>query len=625
MCAIAGIASVKKLKESHLIKQMCETMSHRGPDHSGFYTSDDGKIVLGHNRLSIIDLSEAANQPFHIKNQGLSIVYNGEIYNFHSLKETLIKKGHTFRTESDTEVLLTAYAEWGRDCLIHLNGMFSFAIHDQKKNLLFLARDRAGQKPLYYRFDDGMLHFSSELKALMVIPELPRKLNLDALDCYLSMGYIPSDLCILEGYQKLPPASAMIFDMNRSKLEVFRYWTIPAFDPDEALNDMDHQELLHELEQLLEDSVKRQLIADVPIGILLSGGIDSSLITAMASRNSAKVKTFNIGFPGYGMIDESGHAKLIAEYFNTEHIELQAEENSAHLLPMLVRQFDEPMADSSMFPTWLVSNLVKQHCTVALGGDGGDELFGGYGHYSRLLNLQKYFKYTPRLLKRFISGFARDFLPMGFANSNIRTWLMASGEDLRYGLPDIRTFFDPDSRLKLMENWGGYNLAADDIREKFIPDQTDLIQRATRMDFQNYLAEDILVKVDRTSMLNSIEMRTPFLDVALIEFAFKNVPSNLKADNSQTKILLNQLAAKNLPKEFELHRKQGFSIPISDWLKKGPFRDLFWDTLLHDECIFNHRFVESLLRGQDKGRKNGERLFSLVLFELWRKEYNVTL
>lgn len=620
MCAIAGIISKNPLDGIHYIDLMCQSMLHRGPDASGKFKSQDQKLIFGHNRLSIIDLSESANQPFHIHKLGLSIVYNGEIYNHNYLREILIKKGYQFRSDSDTEVLLTAYAEWGTDSLSRFNGMFSFAIYDEKNSKVFFARDRAGEKPLFYYQKNEIIYFASELKALMAHPELPRKIDPSAFDCYLSMGFIPSDLCILKDYKKLPAAHAMTFDMMSAETNVWQYWELPPLE--KGVDDTDQNQLLAELETLLEESVERQLIADVPVGILLSGGVDSSLITALASRKSSRVKTFSVGFPGYGVMDETPHARLIADYFGTEHIELVAEDNSVNLLPQLVKQFDEPMVDSSMFPTWLVCNLVGQHCKVALGGDGGDELFGGYGHYSRLLKLEKYQTFLPKFLSRSVANLAHDLLPFGFANSNIRTWLMVAGVDLNKELPDIRTFFDPVSRMKLMSDVDDYSLEAEQIWNNMIPGNSDLLQRATRMDFKNYLAEDILVKVDRASMLNSIEMRAPLLDYKIIEFAFRQIPSNLKANENGTKILLKQLAKKLLPDSFDFQRKQGFSIPLSEWLKNGPFRELFWDTLLQDDCIFNTGFVKSLLHGQDNGRKNGERLFALVFFELWRREYD---
>ena len=621
MCGIAGIASTTSQTQRAWLAIGRDAMIHRGPDDSGEWWSNDGRVGLAQRRLSIIDLSPAGHQPMHDALGALSIVFNGEIYNFADLRDDLVAKGHDFQSHSDTEVILAAYREWGTQCLGRLNGMFAFALYDARQQAVFLARDRAGEKPLFYHQAGGVLRFASELKALLADPALLRRIDSEALDCYLAMGFVPGDRCILQGYHKLPPAHAMTFDLHKGVAKVWRYWQLPELDG-EAAGATDEDALLDELESLLEDAVGRQLVADVPVGILLSGGVDSSLVTAMAVRRSSKVRTFSIGFPSYGKLDETPHARLIARHFGTEHTELVAEPSTAELLPTLARQFDEPMVDSSMFPTWLVSHLVRQHCTVALGGDGGDELFGGYSHYSRLLWMQKRLARIPDLLRHEVALAAEHLLPVGVKGRN---YLQGLDVDLVHGLPLIASYFDRATRRSLMVGHGGHSPVAESIRAARVPKQADLLQRATRMDFQDYLAEDILVKVDRASMLNSLEMRAPFLDCRVIEFAFGKVPSHLKATASDKKILLKRLAAKVLPQEFDRQRKQGFSIPLAEWLKVGPFRDLFWDTLTHSDCLFDARTVRSLLKGQDKGRSNGERLFALVQFELWRETYRVSL
>lgn len=551
---------------------------------------------------------------------GLSIVFNGEIYNFAELRRELEQFGHGFRSHSDTEVLLAAYAQWGTECLAQLNGMFAFALFDVHRQRLFLARDRTGEKPLFYRLEGSSLYFASELKALLAHPTLPRRIDPEALDCYLAMGFVPGDRCILQGYQKLAPAHAMTFDLREGTARVWPYWQLPELEPSAAT--VDETALLDELEMLLEDAVARQLVADVPVGILLSGGVDSSLVTAMAVRRSNKVRTFSIGFPGHGKLDETPHARLIARHFGTEHVELMAEPTTADLLPILARQFDEPMVDSSMFPTWLVSHLVCQHCTVALGGDGGDELFAGYTGYSRLLWMQRRMAPVPGWLRRLVAQGAERFLPVGLKGRN---YLQGLDMDLRHSLPLLASYFDATTRRRLMRDHPEHPLAAERIREERIPNRAELLQRATRMDFANYLAEDILVKVDRASMLNSLEVRAPLLDVRVIEFAYGKVPSHLKATAHDKKILLKRLAARVLPPEFDKQRKQGFSIPMAEWLKTGPFRDLFWDTLTSSDCLFDAATVRGLLRGQERGFSNGERLFALVQFELWRNAYGAGL
>ena len=622
MCGIVGIASTSLVENRNWLTAGRDVMHHRGPDDAGEWWSTDQRVGMGHRRLAIVDLSSAGHQPMQDINGELWIVFNGEIYNFLDLRRELSSKGHIFRSHTDTEVILVAYREWGVDCLSHLNGMFAFALYDLRRQQIFLARDRAGEKPIFYSFDKGVLRFASELKAFMADQAFPRKVDLGSLDLYLAMGFVPGDRCMLQGVKKLPPAHAIRFSLDNGQFHLWRYWNLPELSASISQEILNESELLDELESLLEDSVRRQLVADVPVGVLLSGGVDSSLITAMAARTSSKVKTFTIRFPGYSQYDESAHALLIARHFGTEHIVLDAAETTAEILPLLARHYDEPIVDSSMIPTFLVSELVRQHCTVALGGDGGDELFGGYHHYSRLLWLQQRLKLVPPSLRQFIATCSQRYLPVGTKGRN---WLRALSPDLRSDLPLIASYFDEVPRRCLMSSIPGWSPVAESLMGGLVPNNPDLLQRATRMDFQNYLPEDILVKVDRASMANSLEIRAPFLDYRIIEFAFGRVPSRLKASTKYKKILLKRLSSRVLPPEFDRQRKQGFAIPLSSWLKSGSYRDLFHEVLLDKSCPFNHQMILQLLKGQDQGRNNSERLFSLVLFELWRREYGVTL
>jgi asparagine synthase (glutamine-hydrolysing) len=620
MCGIIGMAARAEAPPRQWLGAGCDALRHRGPDGAGEWWSEDGRVGLAHRRLAIIDLSAAGHQPMHDSTGELCIVFNGEIYNFTDLREQLAAKGHTFRSRTDTEVILAAYRQWGAECVTRFNGMFAFALYDTRQRSLFMARDRAGEKPLFYSLADGALRFASELKGLMADPAFPRRIDADALDCYLAMGFIPGERCILQGVRKLPPAHAMLFDARSGEMKVWRYWDLPP--PADAGADAPRleTELIAELEVLLDDAVRRQLVADVPVGVLLSGGVDSSLITAMAVRSAPAVKTFTVCFPGHGSFDESGHARLIARHFATEHLELQAAETTPELLPMLARQFDEPIVDSSMLPTYLVSRLVREHCTVALGGDGGDELFGGYGHYDRLLWMKGNLGRVPREVRVPIARAAEAILPIGFKGRN---WLQGLAEDLDSGLPLIGSYFDAGARRRLLSNGRSASAVAEEIRHERIPRTDDLLERATRMDFENYLAEDILVKVDRASMLNSLEVRAPLLDYRVIEFAFGKVPSELKATVSGRKLLLKKLAARLLPPHFDTRRKQGFSIPLASWLREPAWQGFFRDVLLAPDSFFSAKLATELLDGHLKGRSNSERLFALVMFELWRREYRI--
>lgn len=623
MCAIIGIASTKSIVTSNWLIQGRDSMQHRGPDAKGEWWSFDHKVGFGHRRLSIIDLSFNGQQPMLDEFNELSIVFNGEIYNYNELRSELIKNGLKFRFHNDTEVILAAYRYWGADCLIHFSGMFAFALYDSRLQRLLVARDRAGEKPLFYSNESGTFRFSSELKGLMADPALSRTIDLEALDCYLAQGYVPRDLSILKGIKKLQAGHALAFDINNGNTKIWQYWKLPPFDGSFISLPNNERALVDELEILLKQSVRQQLVADVPVGILLSGGVDSSLITAMSSDAKSDIKTFTVRFPGYSKYDETEHARLVAEYFGTKHIELEAEALCPEILHVLAKQFDEPLIDSSMIPTYLISKLIKQYCTVALGGDGGDELFGGYGHYNRLVFLQKKSEKIPLWSRKILAAITTKMLPLGYKGRN---WLRAMGSDFSNNVPLIASYYDSPNRSRLL----GWSLqkerTAEYKRNLDIADKGDLLQRATRMDFRNYLSEDILVKVDRASMLNSLEIRAPMLDYRVIEFAYRNIQSDLKATANNRKILLKQLASKLLPPAFDLTRKQGFSIPLSSWIISGPWAKFFAEVLLdNDQTIFDKKVIRNLINGQRRGRNNSERLFGLVIFELWRKEYNIKM
>lgn len=618
MCGIVGYVSTKKESKAHWLNVSIQKLSHRGPDDQGVWISNNTSVGFAHRRLSIIDLSPSGHQPMIDKKNGNVIVFNGEIYNYKELRRELEKFGYGFFSKSDTEVILAAYDKWGTNCISKLNGMFAFGIYDNFNNIVLLARDRSGEKPLFYFSNGSCLYFASELKSLLANNDLPRKINYDSLDCFLSSGYVPGENCIINGYKKLPPAHALIFDLNEGNLKLLKYWNIQSFQNSSSITD--ESQLLTDLEHLLQNAVEKQLVSDVNVGVLLSGGVDSSLITAMASRASSNVDTFTISIPGHGVFDESMHARLISNYFGTNHTELMADVPNSDLLIKLASQFDEPIIDSSMIPTFMVSELISKHCKVALGGDGGDELFGGYGHYTIINNINQRFGNLPLSIRKRIAYFARTILPIGVYGRN---WLQLLGQNLENSLPLISPHFDKVNRRLLLKNKIPNVGISENIFKNAIPNDPDLISRATKYDFQNYLAEVILVKVDRASMLNSLEIRAPFLDKNLIEFAFSMVPSNLKVSEHESKILLKRLAKKILPNDFDLKRKQGFSIPLGSWILDGKFKYFFKDVLFDSDSIFDKKIISDLFDGQKKGRRNEERLFGLVMLELWKREYKI--
>jgi asparagine synthase (glutamine-hydrolysing) len=541
-------------------------------------------------------------------------------------KYTISKNsGKNWKTKgTHLKVLIETYRAWGEDCLAHLNGMFSFCLYDNVKKRLFLARDRAGEKPLFYYHVPGKFMFASELKALMADPTFPRTLDVEGLNYYLMYGYIPGAQSILRNVQKLPAGHSMTYDVASGSMMVQSYWQLPQTEetPRIAVED-----LVNELEMLLEDAVKHQLVADVPLGILLSGGIDSSIVTAIASRVTTKpLRTFTISFPEYKEYDESPYARLVASHFGTEHTELAAESATVDLLYDLAKQYDEPIADSSMLPTYLVSRLIRRHATVALGGDGGDELFGGYLHYNWIQLQEKARKYLPSLLRSAIAVAGKRYVPLGTRG---RTYIIGLAGNIMNSVAHVNVFFDDQVRRQLLSPLTGKINKMSPLPDAYradlpVPGRSAL-ERAMAMDFSTYLVDDILTKVDRASMLASLEVRTPFLDYRIIEFAFSKVPDHLRVCGKERKILLRHLAKLLLPPALDIDRKQGFAIPLSHWFKGswGPYFEEVLSQLPAE--VFNKRFVAGLLKRQRQGFSNMQRLFSLVIFELWRRHYQIAL
>lgn len=423
MCGIAGFCDFTKRSSLERLRQMTDMLSHRGPDDGGyqFVETESAQVGLGHRRLSIIDLSALGHQPMTDFFQRAWIIFNGEIYNHHELRKELEALGERFVSRTDTEVLLIAYLVWGAKCVHRFNGMWSFVIWDIEKKLLFLSRDRSGKKPLYYAHNNGTFVFASQLKALRVFSEFPWEINLKAFNAYLALGYVPGEHAFFSPAQKLSPGHFAFFDLNTGNLQTHRYWFLPYFQSNsERINEHNHNAyFLDKLENLTQTAVALRLEADVPVGVLLSSGVDSSILAALATRVKGKgnVKTFTVKMPD-SKLDESVNARKIAEYLGTEHYELPAPPSSVDLLPELVEYCDEPVADSSILPTFILSRLTKEHVTVALGGDGGDEIFGGYRHYPQVLEFQQQWGWIPASFWKIAGTMAGTILPVGFKGRN---------------------------------------------------------------------------------------------------------------------------------------------------------------------------------------------------------------
>ena len=622
MCGIAGIANFPEERSRAALRRMRETLLHRGPDDQGEDWLDGDRVGLGHQRLSIIDLSPAGRQPMRDGDR-LALTYNGEIYNYGPLRDELSSKGHGFRTRTDSEVILRAFKEWGTDCVKHFDGMFAIAIYDRDSQSIFFARDRAGEKPLYYWHDGCKLLFASEIKALLASKEVDATCDIDAFVHYLTYGYAPSDGCMLHGIKKLPPGQALLFDLQSGQRQQWCYWKLPAERNRRARPVEDYAD---RLQAILWKSVKERLAADVPVGILLSGGLDSSLITsAAAAAGVGRIKTFTVSFPGGGRCDERDHARLIAQHFDTDHSELSAQPADFQLLDQMARQFDEPVGDPSVIPTFLVAKEIKRDATVALGGDGGDELFGGYEYYSYLHYQSVIRRWLPNPIRELVANSAARWLPTG---ATARNQLIALQGSLADAIAASNVYFDAISRQRLLslrhKNSSKLVHSAQERRRSAYDPCLSSLQNATRLDFGGYMSEDILVKVDRASMLTSLEVRSPFLARDVIEFAYGDLPDQMRVDGRKKKVILSHIAQRTFPQNFDYQRKQGFSMPET-WLS-GKSADYVEEVLRGiDRRFLNPIAISNIITHQRKGASNMKRIFALCMFELWRREYNVAL
>ena len=563
MCGIAGYLNFSRNYDSTVITAMTDVLSRRGPDAFGNFT--DNYVGLGHRRLSIIDVSADANQPMISGNGKFKIVYNGEVYNFKELASELSQNhGVNFKSVSDTEVILEAFAVYGIEFIKKLNGMFSIAIYNSETTELYVFRDRIGIKPLYYYYDERLFAFASELKSIKKHPEVKTGINYKAIQQFLHLGFIPAPYSIYQKICKLEPGKWLKIDKNGLKLNT--YWSLSSSLSDFVINN--EQEAFQQLKSLTQSAVNYQLVSDVPLGVFLSGGIDSSLVSAIAAQStSKKLKTFSIGFEE-NKYDESTYARAIADYLGTDHHEFKVSYRDAiNNLTTIIVYFDEPFADSSALPTSMVSKLAGEHVKVALSGDGGDELFLGYGSYvwAKRLNhplvkafhkqLSLFFKNSNRNLANYAGYF--DAL----SYKNIQSHLFAQEQKL-FSKYEIDKMFNPDY-LKENGNLICNNLLFEDSLYK--KRHFDSMENQAFFDLHYYLPDDLLTKVDRSSMYHSLEVRVPLLDHRIVEFALNLSPS-LKYKNGELKYLLKKLLASYIPSQLFERPKQGFAIPLENWL-----------------------------------------------------------
>jgi asparagine synthase (glutamine-hydrolysing) len=629
MCGICGVGGEGEASGTDLVRRMCQAMVHRGPDDEGSVHLDG--VTLGMRRLSIIDL-EGGHQPIHNEDSTVWVVQNGEIYNHLELRKQLIAAGHAFSTQSDTEVLVHGYEQWGEGMLERLNGMFAFALLDRPRGQLLLARDRMGIKPLHYAIDGRRLVFASELKALLCDPSLRRGIDPAALDQYLALEYVPSPMCIVRGINKLRPAHSLTWSVADGAHRLRRYWT-----PDLAAGEREARtrslgEHCEELRAVLRESVRKELISDVPIGVFLSGGIDSSAVTAMMSRLGGDVKSFSVGFAERSF-DEAPYARQVARHLGTEHRELTLEPAMLlELIPKLPTLLDEPLGDASIIPTYLLSEFTRRHVKVALGGDGGDELFAGYPTM-RAHRLAGYYGQVPRLLRRGLVEPVVRRLPVSRDNLSFdfraKRFVSAAAYPVAERHQRWMGSFAPEERKALLSSKVRDELAINGGRDPVASPldgagPREPLNQVLLMDMRMYLENDILVKLDRASMMASLEGRVPLLNNDFVAYA-TGLPLDLKLRGLRSKFLLKRALRGLLPAAILNRPKKGFGIPVANWFR-GPLKEQMQSVLSPERIarkgFFEPKVVTRLIADHLAGRSdNRKQLWTLFVFELWHDGY----
>ncbi len=622
MCGIAGIlkSGVDAVVDASTVHRMCQTIVHRGPDDEGVYVK--GGVGLGIRRLSIIDLS-GGRQPIHNEDKTVWVVFNGEIYNFRELRADLERAGHRFYTNTDTEVIVHLYEDLGSDCVQKLRGMFAIALYDERRKSLLLARDRLGKKPLHYSFEGEEFLFASEIKSLLAVAPKLGEVDRDAILQYFYFGYILDPATAFRSIRKLPPG--FLLEFANGQISLRRYWDLPSYGTAEPKSE---QEYLEELERQLDEAVRIRLISDVPLGALLSGGVDSSTIVALMARASSRpVKTFTIGFSREDF-NEAKAARIVSQRFGTEHHELVVEPKIGETLERLSSSLEEPFADSSILPTYYVSQLTRQHVTVALAGDGGDELFAGYERYAVALRRQIFDRiprwagrwYRERIYPRLPSAFfGRRFL---FNMSLPPRDRYLDGLSILPALHRERAFFSDE----FLASFGTAVQPLEAFRSSFDnAPASKFLSRLLYLDTKTYLPGDILTKVDRMSMAASLEVRAPILDHHVVEWAAR-LPENMKFRDGHGKYLLKKLAARvGVPQEVLNRPKQGFALPLVHWMR-GELKDDLLPILVEPRTLergyFNRQAVRALLEEHRRGRRDhSAQIWMLLMFELWHRNF----
>lgn len=630
MCGICGFVNIDGRPIDQIaLERMTQSLKHRGPDDFGYFVKNN--VALGHRRLSIIDLSQNGRQPMCNEDRTIWIIYNGEVYNFLELRQTLEAKGHTFKSNTDTEVILHLYEEKGTYCINDLNGMFAFAIFDANKNRLFLARDRFGIKPLHYAMFDNTFIFASEIKSLLLHPSVTKRIDPFSLAQYLTFEYVPCPKTIFSGIKKLRPGHFIIFEKNQIREK--KYWELNYQGLRSKFSFSDEMEVVEKLTDMLRDSVKRRLVSDVPLGVFLSGGIDSSMIVAlMKELSNSEVKTFSITFDDKSF-DESRFSRKIAKFLGTEHYEQKfSPQDMLNIIPKLMDFMDEPCGDASFIPTFLLSRFTREKVKVSLSGDGGDEVFAGYQTYQAHKLAAHFLKFPEWIRKEILEKIILN-LPVSTANISLDFQLkkFISGIDFP---EEIRNYiwlgsFKIEELKGLLKKDVFSSISTEEIFSVIYDCLSNYsgkegIEKILYLDRRFFLQDDMLVKIDRTSMANSLESREPMLDHKLVEFV-ASLPQDLKLKNFTTKYIFKKAASRFLPREIVHRKKKGFGIPVANWIKKelkDLVLDIFSEDSIRSQGLFNYKYIQGLLTEHFAGKRdNRKQLWTLLIFELWYERY----
>jgi len=636
MCGICGKLSNSGNGVSRdLLLRMCRTLKHRGPDDEVTWVISKpgfGSVGLGHTRLSIIDLSSAGRQPITNEDKSLRLVFNGEIYNYRRLREALKKNGHRFSSKTDSEVILHQYEEDGIRCLDKLNGMFAFALWDNRKNRLYLCRDRLGIKPLVYYWDGATLVFASEIKSILTDAGIKKEMDWTALGLYLNLSYVPSPRTIYKHIRKLQPGNYLIAE--NGSVTTHQYWDVAGCDsPHANVDSFSFQK--KQLFDLVNTSVQRRLISDVPLGAFLSGGIDSSIVVGLMARNMDRpVKTFSIGYEDLPLYDETAYAKEVADFHGTDHHEFKLNYRDVlDIVPAVLDSLDEPFSDSSVFPTYIVSQKTRQEVTVALAGDGADELFAGYRKYMGEYWFQ-YYSRLPNVVKKSIVPILIHALPDS-RNSRLteklrraKKFLTGAHGRLEDRMLAWKEIFSPDACRKLLNPdifvKASFGTAPNVIAGYLDRYAGDTVNKMLYLDVKDSLPDDMLNKVDRMSMQNALEVRVPFLDHEVVEFIFR-IQGDKKLHRGKRKYILLEAFKDLLPETIQKRPKWGFEVPISAWLKKELrflVNDYLSESCIKEQGIFDYRSVNDLIQRYLTGKSDTSwQIWNLIVFEYWHRKY----